>query len=184
MENSVKADDLIEQFIDGSIIKAMHELLKTSDIKNVTDSAIEVAKAFNADDSFKAVLQGDKLAEQKLLNSFHKNLQLLVQKTWVEQSDVELKDQVLFCLEQLCKDFTARPYTESYDPFFAMLNDAVYLMFGIQTQNPEFSEYALRIDPEFGIFWWYRNSLPPKVEWDNDKCRITLLLGMYFLANY
>jgi hypothetical protein len=57
-------------------------------------------------------------------------------------------------------------------------------MFGSQTKNDDFTEYAFRIDPEFGVFWWYIQSLPHESDWPEEKCRIAVLLGMYFLANY
>ena len=57
-------------------------------------------------------------------------------------------------------------------------------MFGAQAKKDDFLEYALRIDPGFGIFWWYISNLPPKSEWSEEKSRLAILLGMYFLANY
>jgi len=47
-----------------------------------------------------------------------------------------------------------------------------------------FEEYSLRIDPEFGVFWWYIQNLPEKANFSEQKSRALLLLGMYFLANY
>jgi len=57
-------------------------------------------------------------------------------------------------------------------------------MFGSQTKTKGFNEYALRIDPEFGIFWWYMKNLPRTADWSEFKMRAVTLLGMYFLANY
>jgi hypothetical protein len=70
-----------------------------------------------------------------------------------------------------------------------VLNDTVYLLFGPQSKNPDFSEYALRIDPEFGIFWQYIRILTAHRKGSDSpdqgaKCRILLLLGMFFLENY
>lgn len=185
MDNSAKKEinSLIEQFVEQSAIQALARFVETSDIAEAQESAAKVAGAFNAEDSFRAIAADEK-AEGRLVQSFHKNLQLLVQKTWVEQSDAELKEQVLFRLNELCKNMSEKPYADSYIPFFTMLSDAVYLMFGLQTQNEEFGAYALRIDPEFGIFWWYISNLPRDAKWTDAKCRLALLLGMYFLANY
>ncbi|MBO4731915.1 MAG: hypothetical protein J5597_03820 [Spirochaetaceae bacterium] len=57
-------------------------------------------------------------------------------------------------------------------------------MFGIQTKKDGFLEYAMRIDPEFGIFWWYICSLPADAPDNEEKTRLFLILGMTFLANY
>ena len=54
----------------------------------------------------------------------------------------------------------------------------------IEEEFPDFEEYSLRIDPEFGIFWLYVKSLPPEQDWQKDKARVAMLLGMFFLANY
>ena len=68
--------------------------------------------------------------------------------------------------------------------FLDIIDKSVYLMFGQQTKSDDFGEYSLRIDPEFGIFWWFIQCLPKQPEWSNEKCRNAVLLGMYFLANY
>ena len=68
--------------------------------------------------------------------------------------------------------------------FISILSDVVYLMFGTQAKTPDFAEYALRIDPDFGIFWWYVQSLPKNNVWGNEKTRVVIMLGMFFLANY
>ena len=183
MENTAEMESLIEQFVDQSAILALAHFVATEDYSEAKENALKVALAFNAQEAFREIAE-DKKAEGHLVRSFHKNLQLLVQKTWVEQSDAELKEQVLFRLNELCQNLSDKPYSDSYLPFFNMLSDAVYLMFGMQTQTADFGAYAFRIDPEFGIFWWYISSLPRECKWSNEKCRLALLLGMYFLANY
>ncbi|MBQ3824791.1 MAG: hypothetical protein II811_01500 [Spirochaetaceae bacterium] len=183
MENAAVMESLIEQFVDQSAILALSRFVATENETEAKENALKVSGAFNAQEAFRKIAE-DKIAERNLVQSFHKNLQLLVQKTWVEQSDAELKEQVLFRLNELCKNISEKPYSDSYLPFFNMLSDAVYLMFGVQTQSAEFGEYAMRIDPEFGIFWWYISKLPKEKKWSDEKCRLALLLGMYFLANY
>ena len=109
---------------------------------------------------------------------------MLIQKTWVEKSDEELKAQVLYQLEEFSSSINSKSYIESYNSFFTILDNVVYLMFGVQSKSKDFDEYALRIDPEFGIFWWYITELPHNSDWSQEKVRLALLLGMYFLANY
>lgn len=176
--------NLIEQFIDKKSLQAMTAILTSDDEKNYTAAAIKIADAFGANGFFKKIADTSTDAESKLISSFHNNLVLLVQKTWVEKSDEELKEQVLYHLEQFCKQMNGKKYTTAYEPFLGILNDIVYLMFGAQAKSPDFDEYALRIDPEFGIFWWYAKSLPRTADWPDAKSRIAILLGMYFLANY
>lgn len=120
--------------------------------------------------------------DDKLLSSFKRNLALLVQKTWVESTDVALKDSVLYRLEQFRK--TDILWCESYEPFLSLIRDAVYLMFGKESRESGFDEYAMRIDPEFGAFWHFIASLPARPAWTEDKYHKAIDCGMLFLANY
>lgn len=176
--------DLIEQFLDKDSIQAISDLVVTNDEKVTLSAAKCIARALGAEEAFEKIADKKSDAEQKLISSFHNNLVLLIQKTWVEKSDEELKAQVLYHLEGFCKQMNARSYTASYEPFFSIVDDVVYLMFGNQSKNKDFDEYTLRIDPEFGIFWWYLQSLPRDARWSEAKSRLVILLGMYFLANY
>jgi hypothetical protein len=70
-----------------------------------------------------------------------------------------------------------------------VLKDTVYLMFGPQAQQEDFGEYAMRIDPDFGVFWRYIKALSTHTQaarelWTGEECRVLILLGMFFLANY
>ncbi len=176
--------DLIEQFLDSESIQAMHSLVESVEENECRSCALTLAQALGASEAFKKIADPKQDAENRLVTSFHNNLVLLIQKTWVEKSDEELKAQVLYHLEEFCKQLNAKSYTASYAPFFSIVDDVVYLMFGQQSKNKDFEEYALRIDPEFGIFWWYVKSLPREARWSEAKSRLVILLGMYFLANY
>ena len=179
------SSDLIKEFLDEKSLKALDDLLSADDISKVKKSGILVSQAFNStDNAFKEIADAGNSAEDKLISSFNNNLVLLIQKTWVEKSDEELKAQVLYHLKEFEKLIQAKSYTASYKSFLEIVDTVVYLMFGSQTKTKDFDEYALRIDPEFGIFWWYIKSLPADVSWSEDKTRIAILLGMYFLANY
>ncbi|AEE17602.1 hypothetical protein [Treponema brennaborense] len=181
-------NNVILQFVDTDVVRAFG-ILSSSD-KDDADkaAACTVADVFGAGLPFKAIVEASGSvhndAEQKLIASFHSNLKLLVEKTWVEKSDEALKQQVLYRLERICGKLADGEYADCYTDFIAVLSDVVYLLFGVQAKKEDFAEYALRIDPEFGIFWWYVRSLPQTPSWPAEKCRIVMLLGMYFLANY
>lgn len=175
--------ELIEQFLDKESLKALDTLLKSDKANDVTAAAVQLASVFGAGEQFATILK-ESASAAKLVKSFQNNLVLLIQKTWVEKSDELLKDEVLNQLEDFCNQLSEKKYTETYTSFFEILNKVVYLMFGSQTKSKDFEEYALRIDPEFGIFWWYIKSLPEQTTWSDSKNRTAVLLGMYFLANY
>jgi len=171
-------NDFITEFIDSDTITALNDFLNASD--NLNKSADKIAVAFGSAQNFTSKTEED---VQKLVVSFKHNLTLLIQKTWVEKSDIALKDQLLFKLDKFLKDDSAT-WASQFSLFLEIIGQAVYLMFGQKTDVPEFAEYTMRIDPEFGIFWWYISSLPTNNDWSEEKCRVSMLLGMYFLANY
>jgi hypothetical protein len=123
-------------------------------------------------------------AEWKLVTSFQKNLELLVQKTWVEKADEAMKEMMLSRINALCANLSRFDYHTSLSEFLPVLHDVVYLLFGSLAHNESFLEYAVRIDPDFGFFWYYINSLPPHKNWSEEKCRAAVLLGICFLANF
>ncbi|MDY4768853.1 MAG: hypothetical protein SO238_10540 [Treponema sp.] len=168
-----KVKSLIEEFVDTKTVNAVLSFAQSDD--NSTETINSIAAMFGYSGSFESE------DEHKLVQSFKNNLKLLIEKTWVEKSDIALKEQILFQLEKFCNE---SDWTKNFSEFLTILNEAVYLMFGQQTKSGDFGEYSLRIDPGFGIFWWYVKSLPATAEWPVEKCRNAVLLGMYFLANY
>ncbi|MBR6079075.1 MAG: hypothetical protein IKQ43_01030 [Treponema sp.] len=179
------SDDLISEFVDKTSMDALATLIETKDIDEVSKSGAILASAFSGSDAeFKQIADTTKDAEKKLISSFSNNLVLLIQKTWVEKSDEDLKARVLYNLQEFTNLLNKKSYTEAYPLFLETVDNVVYLMFGVQTKSKDFENYALRIDPEFGIFWWYIKSLPQTQTWAKGKTRVALLLGMYFLANY
>lgn len=171
-----KQAEILSEFLDKSTVSALSDFLTKSN--DYDDSADKIASAFGSNQDFSNMTTED---ASKLLSSFKNNLTLLIQKTWVEKSDIALKDQLLYQLDIFLSNESWR---DNYHLFLQLINQAVFLMFGQKPDNPDFAEYTLRIDPEFGIFWWYISNLPPKTEWSDEKCRTAMLLGMYFLANY
>ena len=172
-------NDLITEFIEKDAIDSLSLLLSSSDNAEITKSAAVVASQFGSgfDISTDASVK-------KLITSFKKNLTLLIQKTWVDHSDFSLKEEILVKLEKYIASIEEDKWAEVSGSFTKILDDVIYLMFGAMAKSPDFAEYALRIDPEFGIFWWYVKSLPAKNEWSNEKNKAVMLIAMFFLANY
>ncbi len=178
MAISDKVQTLLLEFTALESIQAVERFCGSDDNSNETINLI--ARMFGSTDNFDAEYCGD--GEHRLLASFKSNLALLTQKTWVEKSDLALKEQILFELEHFCAD--GEQWSEAYARFLEIIANAVYLMFGQQTRSTDFVEYSLRIDPEFGMFWTYIQSLPRTADWNEEKYRSAVLLGMFFLANY
>lgn len=175
----MKNADLINEFLDQKVIVSLSTLLSSDNTNDLQSAAATVAAQFGSD--YEVLVKGD---IEKFVQSFKKNLTLLIQKTWVEQSDIMLKEEVLVKLEKFCAGVNENKWSENFQAFIQILNSVIFLMFGPLSKSPEFEEYSLRIDPEFGIFCWYVNNLPEKNEWSNDKNKFLMTIGMYFLANY
>ncbi|MBS7260207.1 MAG: hypothetical protein KIG91_00905 [Treponema sp.] len=171
-------NELLSEFLDKDTVGELSNFLNKAE--KYEKAADKIAVAFGSKSGFSKITPENAL---KLSHSFKNNLTLLIQKTWVEKSDIALKDKLLYELEQFSLE-DSKKWTERYPLFLSLIDDAVFLMFGKQAKSEDFLEYSLRIDPEFGIFWWYIGSLPKECDWSEEKCRLAVLLGMYFLANY
>ncbi len=178
---------IVSQFVEKETLEAMEKLLDQTSFENNLSGACVIAENFASAETFKILTSSTEEssnAETKLIQSFHNNLKLLVQKTWVEKSDIAIKEQILYQLDPICDSLRNKDYIQIYPKYVNILQDVVYLMFGPQSKKEEFAEYALRIDPGFGIFWWFLVNMPCTTPPQPETARIYLLLGMLFLANY
>jgi len=124
------------------------------------------------------------------LNRFQNNLDLLIQKTWVEKSDEERKEKLLDVVPSFIALIEKGNYSEALRVFGSILEELAYLFFGAQSQTDDFAEYALRIDPQIGLFWWYGGQInsigeaPWLVKADKNVPLALLLLGICYLTNF
>jgi hypothetical protein len=128
------------------------------------------------------------------LESFQNNLDLLIQKTWVEKADEARKEKLQDRISPFIADITEGNYQKALGEFGAILEELAYLFFGAQSHKDDFTEYTFRIDTQMGLFWWYggqisrlqypgegkRDALVP----DNDSLWAVLLLGICYLTDF
>ena len=125
------------------------------------------------------------------LTHFQNNLDLLVQKTWVEKSDEnrkgKLQDKIPLFMDSLEKG----DLLKSVEEFDLILKELAYLFFGVQSSKEDFTEYTFRIDAQMGLFWWYGSRLAMlkdlKDKNGNPDDKIlwaVLLLGLCYLTNF
>ena len=133
-------------------------------------------------------LQESGQAGLKLLNNFQNNLDLLIQKTWVEKADEARKERLQDKIPSFITLIESKNYSEALKEFGAILQELAYLFFGAQSQKEDFSEYALRIDPQMGLFWWYGGQINTERSWINDADDSLiyglLLIGICYLTNF
>ncbi len=184
-KGTIFSKNILEQCLESDVIQAMSDVTTAHKKAHVIRGGKVIAEVFGAQKVFESLAEGTNQEEEKtLIGSFHNNLTLLIQKTWVEKSDEVLKDQVLYKLDEVCALMNNQEYAQVYEGFIELLNESVFLMFGAISTKDDFSEYALRIDPGFGVFWWFLKSISATMPKDVKVGRLYLLLGMMFLANY
>jgi hypothetical protein len=133
-------------------------------------------------------LQESGLAEAKLLNNFQNNLDLLIQKTWVEKADEVRKERLQDKVPPFIELIEKGNNSEALKEFGAILEELAYLFFGAQSQKDDFAEYVMRIDPQMGLFWWYGGQINAERSWvnyvDSSLIYAMLLLGICYLTNF
>jgi hypothetical protein len=189
MLNSIFAkDESMPAEVRTAAVEGLPGFLGSDTGSALAEASMQLAAAFGDQGDFRAVVADKSSArdesERKLVTSFQKNLELLVQKTWVEKADETLKEEMLFRINTLCANLSRYDYHTSLSEFLPVLKDVVFLLFGSLSKHDNFLEYAVRIDPDFGFFWYYITTMPSYKDWSEEKCRLAVLLGICFLANF
>jgi hypothetical protein len=125
-----------------------------------------------------------------LLLSFQNNLELLIQKTWVDKGDEIRKEKLLDRVPILTGDIQRGNLRKALEDFGGILEELASLFFGLQSEKDDFAEYAFRIDPQIGLFWWYGGQIacPGVKNWmkaADSRCLMALLLlGICYLTDF
>ena len=162
------------------------------DQKPEIKSAVEFAKALGIGVEYQRLLALDKNSGdlQIFLEHFQNNLDLLIQKTWVEKSDETRKEKLQDKIPPLMVSVEQGDFSKAVEDFGAILDELAYLFFGVQSGADDFAEYTFRIDAQMGLFWWYggklsSNELKDKNGSPDDKVLwAVLLLGLCYLTNF
>ena len=154
-------------------------------------AAVDFAGALGIGSDYQRLLALHKTDREMrtFLNHFQNNLDLLIQKTWVEKADEDRKDR----LQDEIPGFMARieqgDIRQALEEFGAILEELAYLLFGAQSTKDDFTEYTFRIDSQMGLFWWYGGrlgclkELGPEIA-DAEILRAVLLIGICYLTNF
>lgn len=119
---------------------------------------------------------------------FQNNLDLLIQKTWVEKAEETRKDELLDKIPPFITLIEKAEYREALGEFGSILEELAYLFFGAQSLKDDFAEYVLRIDTKMGLFWWYGGQINAEQKWvknaDKSVLYSLLLLGICYLTDF
>ena len=156
------------------------------------DAAGAFAGILGIGEDYKRLLNAHKTGQDigKFLDNFQNNLDLLIQKTWVEKADELRKERLLDQVVPLVTLIEKEDYSLALEEFGAILEELAYLFFGTQSQKDDFSEYVLRIDTQMGLFWWYGGQIKAArgTAWVKNANKpvllALLLLGICYLTNF
>ena len=185
-------DMQLPEQIHKAAIEYLPAFLAAEDSEALAVQALFIARAFHADGSFEQVFTDTEPITRHyqihLIRSFEKNVRLLVDKMWVEKADEDVKEDVLYRLRCFCESMQQAEKSVDYAALLpeclGVLHDVVLLLFGRQIDSGSFLEYAIRIDPDFGLFWYYLECLTAQQKFSAEKARLAIFLGIYFLANF
>ena len=186
------ADVQLPEQIRKAAVEYLPAFLSAENTEELAVQALLIARAFDANGSFEQVFTGTEPITRhyqiNLIRSFEKNVRLLVDKMWVEKTDGYVKEDVLYRLRCFCESMQEAENPVDYAGLLpeclGVLHDVVLLLFGNQIDGAGFLEYAIRIDPDFGLFWYYLECLTAQPKLSPEKARLAIFLGIYFLANF
>jgi hypothetical protein len=118
----------------------------------------------------------------KRLSHFQNNLDLLIQKTWVEKADEVRKEKLQDRVPDFIDQIEQGDYQQALKELNGILDDLAYLFFGMQSRKEDFTEYTFRIDAQMGLFWWYGSQLASFKQMDSGYLKSLLALGICYLT--
>ncbi|MCL1812716.1 MAG: hypothetical protein FWG29_04260 [Treponema sp.] len=124
---------------------------------------------------------------ESFLLSFRNNLDLLIQKTWVEKADEDRKEKLLDRVPGFIDIIKKGDFTKALGEFGTILEELAWLLFGSQSHKEDFFDYAFRIDHQLGLFWWYGGQLGHLLSLgtgDEKILKAILLLGLCYLTDF
>ena len=121
------------------------------------------------------------------LLSFRNNLDLLIQKTWVEKADEDRKEKLLDRVPGFIDVIKKGDFVKALGEFGIILDELAWLLFGSQSNKEDFFDYVFRIDHPLGLFWWYGGQLGHLISRGNNDektLKAVLLLGLCYLTDF
>jgi len=168
-------------------------LLVGSDGARRNKLSVKLADILGNPGEFQQYLSGgasDRLARvDRLLKVFMENVELLVHKTWVENPEEKPKERLLEDLAAFERDYRSGAASSAFKRFVALANSIASLLFGHQSRAEDFLLYCFRIDPKFGLFFWYVGELEKQARDESDPpsddlMNIETLIGAYVLSSF
>jgi hypothetical protein len=186
----------VNKSIPGEYRKAAEKLFPPGGFPPGKGPGKAAARAFagilGIEADYKRLLPVNKTGDEMhhFLAHFQNNLDLLIQKTWIEKSDEDRKAKLETRVPPFIREIEEGNFQKALRDFGVILEELAYLFFGAQSTREDFTEYALRIDIQMGLFWWYGGQLGCLASdhageaADNESLWAVLLIGICFLTNF
>jgi hypothetical protein len=122
-----------------------------------------------------------------LLRVFRDNVELLIHKTWVEKSEEKPKERLIEDLAAFERDFREGAISPAFRRFVGIANAIAGLLFGHQSRAADFLVYCFRIDPKFGLFFWFIGELERQSRESSPSDGVMadeILIGTYAVSSF
>ncbi len=168
-------------------------LLVASEGTKRSKLSIKLADILGNQGEFQQYVSGsaaDRLSRvDRLLRIFRENVELLVHKTWVENPEEKPRERLLEELVSFERDYRGGVAAAAFKRFVALANSIASLLFGHQSRAEDFLLYCFRIDPKFGLFFWYIGELEKQAREEgtppsDELMTIETLIGVYVLSSF
>jgi hypothetical protein len=183
-------DEQLATDAEKAAFKAL-PLLIAADESRRARYAVQIADILGNSGEFHQYVSGsaaERLARiDHLLHVFRENVELLVHKTWVEKAEEKPKDRLLEDLLTFEREFRDGAVAAAFKRFVALANSLASLLFGHQSKAEDFVAYCFRIDPKFGLFFWFVGELEKQAregDYADDLFTVETLLGVYILSSF
>ncbi|HBK57887.1 MAG TPA: hypothetical protein DDZ37_00670 [Spirochaetaceae bacterium] len=160
------AMDFVDSARVGTLVteseKKVFELFETmvrSTGQERTKSAVALANLLGNPGEFCFYI--DCTEDQRLIRVFHllrvfrENMTLLINKTWADGMEHLMQEQLLADLARFVEEYRDGRTVSAFRSFVGISRQIPSLLFGSLGKANDFLEYAFRIDPKFGLFFWY-----------------------------
>jgi hypothetical protein len=174
----------VEADFETAVSEIYPKLASASSREELWSHASKFGDALGIPGEFARYVSLNGSAAQHLLDLFSHNVQLLVEKTWVERNDEKRKEQLLDALILFTGQYERAEYLNALKTFNSLTSNLGYLLFGEQSQKDDFIDYSLRIDPKLALFWWLAREMKAERHDNPERVRALLLLAVYFLASF
>jgi hypothetical protein len=183
-------DDRLATEAERAALKALPLMIGADEARRGR-YAIQIADILGNAGEFHQYVSGsaaERLARiDRLLRVFRENVELLVHKTWVEKTEEKPKERLLDDLMTFEREFRDGAVEIAFKRFVALANSLASLLFGHQSKAEDFVAYCFRIDPKFGLFFWYIGEMEKQARegsYADDLLTTETLLGVYVLSSF